>query len=430
LIYSRRVAAFALAFILLATTLLPVSAQGDATPVATPAATSEATPAAFTGAPSLDLAAMALNHLDYPDEFNIFYELYIPGDQLSDLLLGGLIPQDEVDATNIIRFYESVYVTPDQTVNLRSYLEEYPDIESALAGYELLEDETRLAPEGANFVDEPGPGIGEEPSEITVGSFEPSVGDADAQFIDITFRVGRVIAGVSTQTASGVAADRELVLQLAERLVERIEAVMAGEPLPEIDTSIPSQTLPIENLGMILNEGYYAASEAFGPEAAAPVEADFESAYLRTIAAGRVTQGESPLPRVSISVVQFGSEESALIMLSDVETWQPAFIGLDRIVLDRIPGASAVLGFQYANPIFAGAENDSVRILMIVESSLVTIDFQGGASIEEARAAASALAVAQADCLQRDDPCTEADLPEGIVEQQPGTPVAPSDPVG
>lgn len=435
---SRRCLA-ALAFTLIVGLALPISSSGqDATPIGTPIASPEATPAASPVAspeavatgPRLNLAAMTLNDLDIPSEFNLVTERYFRGSDFSELYLGGIISPEEIEATNLLWFYESIYVTPEQTVNLRSYIEEYTDVESAIAGFELLEDEDRIVGQSGDFADEPGPGIGEEPSEISIGTLLTADGEERGRSIDLTFRVGRIVAGVSSDTQAGTEVDRDLVIELARRLHERIEAVLANEPLPQIDYELANKIIPVEGEWYVINEGYYSPFEVFGEEVSAPIADDFESGYLRSAAAGRLQLGELPVPLVAISVAQFGSEESPLYLLSEVDLWQPPYIGIERATLDRIPGASAVIGFEFPNTILAGAEPDSVRLIMIVDSSIVIIDVQGNGEVESAREAATAVATAQAACMTGNGSCDEPDLPSDLFQMPADATPTNQDPVG
>ena len=157
-----------------------------------------ASPAAPT--PRLDLAAMALDTLDMPAEFQLAFETYYDFDAIMLLMVGETIERATMEATGLTWYYQSSYTTPAGETGLRSYVEEYTSDEGAIAGFELLENEATFVPEAA-FTDEPAPGLGDGPAEITVGSFASIVPDTGPDSIDITFRVGRIVAGVGMETS-------------------------------------------------------------------------------------------------------------------------------------------------------------------------------------------------------------------------------------
>ncbi len=143
---------------------------------------------------------MVLDSSNMPEGFTLFYEVYIPGDRVSADLTGGQITPEEVAGSGLQWYYESVYLSGDGNTRLRSYVEQYADADGATRGFALLEDETRLAPEGSVFTDSPGAGVGEEPSEISEGSLQPSGTSPVMNSIDSTFRTGNLLAGVSVDT--------------------------------------------------------------------------------------------------------------------------------------------------------------------------------------------------------------------------------------
>jgi hypothetical protein len=327
----------------------------------------------------------------------------------------------------LLWFYQSSYSTPTGSSQIRSYLEEYTDEAGAQRGFEILEDEPRFVPDAA-VTDEPGPGIGQEPSEITVGSYGTAIPESGPTTIDVTFRVGRIIAGVGMDTLDGVAVDRQLVLDLAAALEARIQAVLAGDPLPIIDTSLPDQYVGLGEAWAVTNEGYWAVPELYGPDTAPEIIAGFESGYFRADAYDPGSTGGFPMPRAAIEVAQFVDEQPALFLLSDLETLRPQMATMEAVDIDPIPGSSVTLGYRFANTFFEGAGVDSFRVIMLVGAAVVTVDVQGNGTAEAAEAAAVAIATAQAECLQADTPCDVEAMPDDLFIVQ-ATPV-PSDPVG
>jgi len=369
---------------------------------------------------------MALDSNAIPPEFQLIYESYISADSLG-LRLGGIIEPQEVAATGLRWYYESSYSTPDGTAQIRSYLQEYSDEQGATDGFALFEDETRLVPDAA-FTDEPGPGVGEEPSEITIGSYLETVPETGPTTIDITYLVGRIIAGVSMDSAAETTVDREFALELAGALEERINAVLGGEPLSSIDQTIPERLVGLGESWEVTNEGYWVIPEIYGPETPPEIVAGFESGYFRADAFDPERAGGFPLPRLAISVAKFNNEQAPLVLLSNLETIQPMYIALEQVDLEPIPGSSVTLGYQFANTYMSDASVDSFRVISLTGSTMVTIDVQGNGSAEAARAAAVEIATAQLACVSSADPCQVDSFPDSLFAN-PSTPVA-GDPVG
>jgi hypothetical protein len=403
------------------------SAQGR-NPAETPvpaAPATESSPAAQGEA--LDLAAMALDSSVLPPEFRLFYETYISPPTLS-LRLAGLVEQSEVEATGLISYYESSYATPDGTAQLRSYLQQYGDEEGAAAGFALFENETRLAANSA-LTDEPGPGIGEEPSEITTGAYSATVPETGPTNIDITFRVGTIIAGVAMDSAADTTIDRTFALQMAQALEDRINAVLAGEQMPGIDPTLRERYVGMGESWFVTNEGYWVIPEVYGPDAPPEVATAFESGYFRADAYDPNQLGGFPLPRVAISVAEFTNEQAPLVLLSNLAELQPQFGTLEQVEIAPIPGADVSLGYQFANTYMSDASVDSFRVVALAGTTMLTVDVQGNGSAEAAREAAVAIATAQLECLVANGPCQVDSFPDALFNS-PSTPEAGGNPVG
>ncbi len=377
----------------------------------------EAAPGApVASAPRLDLAAMALDSTDMPEGFTLFYEIYIPGDRISADLTGGLITPDEIASSGLQWYYESVYLNADGTVRLRSYVEQYADAAGATRGFELLEDENRLAPEGSVFTDGPGAGVGEEPSEISAGSLQSSGATPVVNSIDSTFRTGNLLAGVSVDTLPDIAADKQLAIDLSGVLFDRIQTVLADQPLPLIDYALPGQFVSLVPGFQSHDEGYLSAAEIFGPLAAESATTNFLSGYFTNQSLISTTGSVLPIPLVSISVARFIDESAALQVLGDSGVLQPPFDSVEPLELDSIPGASVVQAFTYTNPMLSGASQDSVRIVMVVGADLVILDVQANKTLDGAEQAAIQIATAQASCLRSTSECAPIELPAGLLE--------------
>jgi hypothetical protein len=139
----------------------PVLAQ-EATPAASPAAT----------AGELDLAAMALSTQDLPPGYLRFWGggLY-PGDVYGDVIASNL-SQERLAETGHIRSYEDDYGVWNSGKIVHIFIDEYATAEGAAKGFEIFEDESNVPPGDTvlSMEDRPLPGVGEEPSELTVGS--------------------------------------------------------------------------------------------------------------------------------------------------------------------------------------------------------------------------------------------------------------------
>jgi hypothetical protein len=400
----------------------------SARPLQPPAAASTAVPGSpsATG-PRLDLAAMALDSTVVPEGYTLFYELYIPGDRIASDLTGGAITQEEADATGIQWYYESVYISADSNTRLRSYVEQYADEAGAALGFDLLEDEQRLAPAGSVFTDGPGAGVGQEPSEISEGSLQPEGTPMAITSVDSTFRSGNLLAGVSVDTIPGVVADKQVAIALSQVLYDRIQAVIAGQPLELIDYTLPDRIVTLGPDWTGHDEGYLAATEIYGPENGATVAPAFVSGYF-TNESPASSSNAFPVPLVSINVSEFQDESTPLQLLNLPDVLQPPFDGVQPLDIDPIPGSSVTQAFQYVNPLFTDATEDSVRIVMIVGGNLVFIDIQGNKTLDGARDAAIQIATAQAACLQSTTPCPPLQLPAGLLESPPTPTPTPGTP--
>ncbi len=296
-------------------------------------------------APALDLAAMVLDSTDMPEGFTLFYEIFIPGDRVSSDLTGGLITPEEIATSGLQWYYERVYLSPDGSTRVRSYVEQYADAAGATRGFELLEDENRLAPEGSVFTDGPGAGVGEEPSEISEGSLQPAGTTPVVNSIDSTFRTGNFLAGVSVDTLPGTPADRQLAIDLSGVLFDRIQTVLANQPLPLIDYALPSRLVTLGPGFQSHDEGYLSAAEIFGPDAAAPIASSFVSGYFTNQSLISTEDAPLPIPLVSITVGTFQDENAALQVLGDSAVLQPPFEDVQPLDIGSIPGASVVQAF-------------------------------------------------------------------------------------
>lgn len=406
------------------------SAEGPQ--IAVPTQASTGSPAAT--APRLDLAAMVLDSTLVPEGFTLFYEVYIPGNRISADLTGGAITQEEIDASGLQWYYESVYVSADGNTRVRSYVEQYASDDGAIAGFELLEDETRLAPPGSSFTDGPGAGVGEEPSEISEGSLQPSGTPMVITSVDSTFRTGNLLAGVGVDTVPGIAADKQLAIDLSNVLFDRIQAVRANQPVALIDYALPGQVVTLGPDWTGRDEGYLAATEIYGPEAGATLAPSFVSGYFTNESPAN-SDAAFPVPLVSLNISRFADDAGPLQVFNMPDRLTPPFDGATPIDLDPISGSSITQAWSYLNPLLSsapGATADSVRITVAVGPYLVILDVQANKTLEGAQEAAIQIATAQVACLESTSPCPPLQIPAGLLESPPlpATPEPTPAPVG
>jgi len=93
----------------------------------------------------------------------------------------------------MIGMYTSYYINRDRNT-VRTYIIEYKTVDGVQKGFDILENEQLLVPNGS-FTDKPGPtGVGEKPSEITSGFSENGDGTQTKTY-DVSFRIDRYEVG-------------------------------------------------------------------------------------------------------------------------------------------------------------------------------------------------------------------------------------------
>ena len=418
-------------------------AAQESTPVATPGTTPAATPVAAPG-DRPDLAAMALVRDELPAGYRqrLFdNEGYTPADRFAAIQRGDTVPSAEILATGIGWFYSSTFQSADDRYFIDVYLSEFADEAAVGAGFDYFEDEARWAETGQTSRDEPGPAAGSAPKETTVGSFAKPFGVWAVQsYVDTTFRVGRVLAGVGMY-AVGVAPAPEatLVEELSETLAGRIEMVLAGQAPPGIDLALPSRVLPLFAAwswpGNSL-EGHKDAEEFLGTSGA---PAEFAAGYLSGYAVFASTGSAPPLlqhdpPYLDVAVARFATPTDALGVLAvaerllqrhdgrpitRTEAAEPALAGVDAARAfrsERLPTDSP--DSLYLN----GAE-----VVLVTGSALIMVSVLVDAddptmTVERAEAIALDLATQQVECLRADGPCGPVRTPAAL--ETNATPVA------
>jgi hypothetical protein len=405
----HRLAAGVLATALMVLQIAGAAAQ-DSVPHSDPNAPQGKRPTGSTE--RLDLAAIALDGNDVPSDYALSFEAYIPGDRVAASIAGDAVSSAQVERTGLSWYYESQYESSDGQNRIRAYVEEFDSATGARDGFDLLENENLFARPGLAFVDKPGLDIGDEPSELTVGTYEATANSPSGATLDATFRVDRLLVGIAIDTVSTTPPDEDLLTEMAARLEERARTVIAGDALPGVDSNLAASLLTFDN-ALVVQEGYISLIDSAGQGAPADASAEYESGYIRTVALGMDSNPDLPLPIVSVAASTFSSEASALALLSQAEAVTPTYPELARERLDPIPGTSAAVAFSFASPLVS-ASPDSFRIMLVVDSTLITVEVQGTATLDDAREAVLDLIDQQISCIADATPCGPATFPDGI----------------
>jgi hypothetical protein len=408
----------------------------------------EATPGT-TSSTALDLAAMALAPEDVPEGyFDDYFEYWVPGDQVSDLVLRGA-----ATSPGVVRSYQSFYFDPAAGGGVSSYLFEFASPEEAAAGIGMVDAALRPPlPEGITIGPNqaPGPELGEDPRMMTFVTYDTwAAGGPRVDVVASSFRRDRLIVGVAveqwvdpppswTPTAAVATptapdpAQEQLATTLATTLDERITMVLAGQTPAGVDPALAQLVLPLDQLADVPTPvfgGYKAGSDMLrcgicGEEnTLLPLADDALGGYVRGIVLGGVVDGEPQTPFVTVGVTAFTSPEAALAVLeairqtpNDRPTAVPFPRGLKTLVDDpTIPEATAALAF-HATPDEEdpNAPPDAAGVDFVAGNWLVTVDVQGGLSAEDALTAAVDLASQQAACLAAGGTCGSVMAPPSL----------------
>lgn len=376
-----------------------------------------ATEAANEPANRLDLAAMTLDGDDLPDGALLYIEQYLTPAQLASAS-GQAVPREELANAGLRWYYESRYVVPteeedDVRLVYRSYVVEFQGPAGVEAGFDLLEDEERFGLESA--ADEAAPEVGEEPREVTTGLVPPSLPESSEQraLYDLTFRVENVLAGVAVEALNEEDVDPAEVEDLARRLQERIEAVLAGEEIPGIDPALREALLPLEPR-LRVQEGYQTAAEAPYTTTDRTTEAfaGYQSGYALTVAVNLETEGaDAPTPYVTLALSSYESEAGPTDVLNQAGDLQSNLPKIEAVPDVTVEGADGAAAFRFSSPVSQNPDLDSYRLLLAVGDYLLAIDVQGAESDEAAESAALSLAEQQLACLEAGGQCPSAEWP-------------------
>jgi hypothetical protein len=432
--FRPRLRSFALVVVLLTVlgSVAPSLAQ-EATP---------ATPVVASG--EVDLAAMALTVDDLPPGYRLDVGRYISA-ELVPMTLG--FTPDEVAATGIIRTHEAFFYLPGTQEGIRLYINHYPTVEAAEAGFALFEDET-IDPDDPfpplASLDLPGPGVGEPPSEITATTWLEGPNQFH-QDIDATIRVGTIGAGVGVfgsfegtgeETPPPDPERLRLATELAGVLHDRITAVLAGESPAGTDLTLPALLLPIEGTWSGLIEGYLSPAQALRGSIETPPAAMFTAGYYRATATGSLQPWGSNLPpdlvhgppHVDIGVADFADAQAAAAALDLVRSGPVFFVteGPREFVADPVvPNTDAAVAYRTTNFPLPGTDPDSFGVAFTVGDRLAVVEVLRS---PEAERLALDLAARQAACLAGQE-CEPVDLTGSAMTATPSagamaTPVA------
>lgn len=394
---------------------------------------------------------MALSAEDVPEGFFDDYgEIAYTAAAFSELNLGGAATPPGLE-----RVYQSFYFNDAEGLAIHSFLFAFESPETAQTGGDIVGPALRPPlPDGTATepVRSPEPALGDS-GTITSVTYDTRA--ADGPLVNVVaawFGRGRLIAGVAVErhhdapevidpevatpaaaaTPPAQDADRDLAVELAETVVERIAAVESGGSPVGADLSLRALVLPVEQLvdaDTPVLGGYKAGIDLLrcgvcGEEnSLLPFAGDALGGYSATVAVGPLADGEPTPPFVSVVVSAFASPEAALGVLeatrqepNDRPTAGPIPRGRRTIAEDPvIPGADAALAFSAAldgeDP---AAPDDSAGVDFVVGELLVTVDVQGGLSADEAMAVAVDLATQQAACIEAGGPCESVSRPESL----------------
>ena len=369
---------------------------------ATPAAGEPTTPS------TLDVsafpAAMTLDSSVIPDDYTLFYEIYFTPEEIADRR-AGQIDREQLLSTGLEASYESFYRDSDDN-EIRTYIYRFKTIQGVRAGFNLLEDEDTLVPNGG-LKDLPAlEGVGEPPGEITTGTIENGDGTQTNEY-DISYRIDRYEIGIAMNTQGDTEPDTKLADKLAADLADRVKAVLAGESVANVDGALPGYVLQLE--GQVAIEGFESGVETFQLNDPADVPDGFVAGYFR--GASYSTFIQEILPFASITAVRFESADDVANALDSPESIMPNAPDLDDLRGVEIDGVDDLTAFQFTASNDADSP-DSVRLFMQIDDLMLVIDVEGMPTLDDAETAAIDLANATIDCVNGGD-CADPDVISG-----------------
>ena len=301
-----------------------------------------------------------------------------------------------------------------------SYVAEYADEAGAAAGFAWLEDEGgHCFGVGEDLAE--APALGDQAEATRIAGGDPAV-----RTLDLTFRVGRLVAGVAVTDAAGAEPDTAEVEALARLLLGRLAATegdggLSGRALRLAAPAAPPGerlfgAVPGKRLGAAVEEGYLRRGGADVPgygEGAAAFAAR-QQAFAGAVDAYEVRQrlgagAEAPVYRVLLA--RFPGEADAAAWFPGVQAFaQVAGVGeVGPVAAAASFGEeSLTLSFRLAAE---GAEARGHLISARVGNTVAIVIVR--ASPEAPLAAAEQLMAAQLGCLVA-GLCPAAPPPAGL----------------
>ena len=183
---------------------------------------------------------MTLDDTTIPSDFQLIAETYTTPEELAAGMIGQ-VSAEEIAATGMIGMYTSYYVNRDRN-SVRTYIIAYKTVDGVQKGFDILENEQLLVPNGS-FTDKPGPtGVGEKPSEITSGFSENGDGTQTKTY-DVSFRIDRYEVGAAMETFDESEPDGKVVDQMAHDVADRFRRCWQVRSVSGVDLSLPGKLL-------------------------------------------------------------------------------------------------------------------------------------------------------------------------------------------
>lgn len=348
-----------------------------------------------TGVTVVDLAAMTLDSSVLPKGYDFQGE----STQTAEQVVAGAkgIDAKTLTAAGFQTMYASVYQSQDGKRRIRSYVSAWSSDDAATKGFAIVEDEAKMMP-GGTFKDAAAD-VGDDPREVTTGTYTDSASKAKVAVIDTTFRSKNLLAGVAVETLDGSTPDAKLAESLAKALQQRVADVQAGKAPSGIDLTLGAHVLDLAADGQPVQVGFMTSNEA---EALYGLTGSslhaFKSSYVNAISLGTTAK---PLPLVSASVTSFGSAKDASTVVDQANQLFPTLDQSSERDDLKIEGADKVVAFGYADPLTHPASQDSYRIVLSAGVNLVVIDVVGAPDVDTAANVAESLARTQTGCLAK-----------------------------
>jgi hypothetical protein len=352
------------------------------------------------------MAAITLERASLPGDYRFQGETFFDASQVA----GATLDAGELEGAGFLASYASVYRNPDNGATITSYVTAWEDADAVEAGFGILEDEALTHPDGS--LTDAEATVGETPRETTTGTYpDPADPATTVGIVDTTFRIDRFLVGVSLAVTDGTEPDAELVGTLAGTVESRATAAVRNESPDGTDLSLVPQVVPLSGFGPLLQAGFLDSGdveEMYGLQGSALGQLD--ASWAEVVGLG---EASAAAPYIGVGLTSFGSAEDAQAVLGQAGDLTPGIDGAQALDGIDIEGADAVAAIRFPSPATGAAEADSVRILAVVDATLVSVDVQGAPSLDLAQETAVGLATAQAGCVGADS-CEAPTLPEGL----------------